>query len=258
MIPPREEKENRMVYITGDTHRNFARVREFCARQQTTTDDILIILGDAGINYIGDPWDDELKESLSKLPITLFCIHGNHELRPSEALGYELTEFHGDLAYVQKKYPRIVFARDGGVYEFDGHQCLVCGGAYSVDKYYRLHRGLAWFSDEQPSEEIKGRVEDRLYAMNHEADIILTHTCPLKYIPKESFLPGVDQSTVDTSTEEWLDEIEEATRYNRWYCGHYHTNKNVHKIMFLFTKIIRISAGFQGVKIDESEEKCDE
>ena len=39
------------------------------------------------------------------------------------------------------------------------------------------------------------------------------------------FLSGIDQSMVDYSTEYFLDEIEESTNYNLWYCGHYHTDK---------------------------------
>lgn len=42
-----------MVYITGDTHGNFLTIAEFCGEQKTTADDVLIILGDAGINYYG-------------------------------------------------------------------------------------------------------------------------------------------------------------------------------------------------------------
>jgi len=39
----------------------------------------MIILGDAGINYYLYERDYELKEQLAQLPITLFCVHGNHE-----------------------------------------------------------------------------------------------------------------------------------------------------------------------------------
>lgn len=72
-----------MVYITGDTHREFDRIEEFCDEYETSEDDILIILGDAGINYFLNESDDEIKEELAKFPITLFCIHGNHEERPN-------------------------------------------------------------------------------------------------------------------------------------------------------------------------------
>ncbi len=82
------------VYLTGDTHRDFNRIFEFCEDYGTTEEDILVILGDAGINYYCDYRDRELKSELTKLPITLLCVHGNHEERPFE-LGYDEMEWHG-------------------------------------------------------------------------------------------------------------------------------------------------------------------
>ena len=70
-------------------------------------------------------------------------------------------------------------------------------------------------------------------------DIILSHTCPYKYIPREMFLEGVDQSMVDNSTEYFLDEIEKNTKYNVWYCGHYHTDKKKDKMIFMFNNICK-------------------
>ena len=40
-----------MVYITGDKHADFSGVFDFCYDKKTSLDDVLIILGDAGINY---------------------------------------------------------------------------------------------------------------------------------------------------------------------------------------------------------------
>lgn len=68
---------------------------------------------------------------------------------------------------------------------------------------------------------------------NH-IDVILSHTCPFKYEPVEVFLPGIDQSTVDTSTEKWLDAIEDTTDYIAWFCGHWHINKRIDDMHFLF------------------------
>ena len=51
------------------------------------------------------------------------------------------------------------------------------------------------------------------------------------------FIPGVDQSKVDTSTEEFLDKIESKLNYKIWYCGHYHTDKKTDKIRFMFNDI---------------------
>ncbi len=46
-----------MIYITGDTHGDFRNVARFCKKMQTSKDDVLIILGDAGINYYGSEQD---------------------------------------------------------------------------------------------------------------------------------------------------------------------------------------------------------
>lgn len=59
-------------------------------------------------------------------------------------------------------------------------------------------------------------------------------TCPYKYIPREAFLPMINQDSVDDSTEKWLDNIESRLYYERWYCGHWHISKRVDKLHFLF------------------------
>ena len=102
---------------------------------------MLIILGDAGINYYGSKKDALLKQVLSELPLTIFCVHGNHEQRPTAKKGYEEQFFCGGIVLVQPEYPNLLFAVDGEVYDFLGKNCLVIGGAYSVDKEYRLARG---------------------------------------------------------------------------------------------------------------------
>lgn len=50
-----------MIYVTGDTHGDFDRIAHFCARMNTKPSDIMIILGDAGINFFGG-WRDSLKK----------------------------------------------------------------------------------------------------------------------------------------------------------------------------------------------------
>lgn len=226
-----------MIYITGDTHRDFRRIAYFCDTVGTRTEDILIILGDAGINYFGGQKDRDLKKHLSELPVTLFCIHGNHEQRPAALPGYLETDWRGGVVYREKEYPNLLFARDGEVFDLDGRQCLVIGGAYSVDKPYRTEN-VSWWPDEQPSEDIRRSVEERLKALGNRVDIVLSHTCPLKYEPVEVFLPGIDQSAVDKSTERWLDVLENRLSYDRWYCAHYHTEKAVDKLRFLYRSIV--------------------
>ena len=138
--------------------------------------------------------------------------------------------------FVENAYPNILFAKDGEVYDLGGISAIVIGGAYSVDKWYRLERGAKWFPDEQPSDEVKARVEAKLDELDWKVDVVLSHTCPFGYEPTEAFLPGIDQSMVDTSTEVWLDRIERRLDYRKWYCGHWHIEKSIDRMRFMFNE----------------------
>ena len=48
------------------------------------------------------------------------------------------------------------------MFDLDGKQAIVMGGAYSIDKMVRLMYGYGWWPDEQPSDEIKRYVESQL------------------------------------------------------------------------------------------------
>ena len=111
-----------MIYLTGDTHGRFERIGAFCDKMQTDRDDILIILGDAGINFHADARDILCKEYLARLPITLFCIHGNHERRPESLDVYDEREWHGGQVFTEDRYPNILFAKDG--------ETIVLGGVF--------------------------------------------------------------------------------------------------------------------------------
>lgn len=226
-----------MFYITGDTHGDFGRFYGFCEENRTTKEDVMIILGDVGLNYYGDARDECRKEDAAALPVTFFCIHGNHEKRPEKVESCKIKRFCGGLVWCEEAYPNILYAKDGEVYRLGERDCLVIGGAYSVDKPRRLAWGSPWFEDEQPSQQIKERVERCLAAREYRVDAVLSHTCPLHYEPVEAFLCGVDQSRVDKSTEQWLGELERKMTYEKWYCGHYHIEKAVDKLRFLYESI---------------------
>ena len=223
-----------MVILTGDTHREFDRIEEFCEEYETTPEDVMVILGDAGINYWLDGRDRELKERLAQIPVTLLCVHGNHEERPEELRGYEELSWRGGMVWFEPDYPNLLFAQDGEVYNFNGKQALVIGGAYSVDKYYRLANGLRWFPTEQPDERTKALVERKLDQLGWRVDVVFSHTVPLGYIPHHALLPTIDQGTVDRSTEQWLDGIERKLAYERWYAGHYHVTCDLGRVHILY------------------------
>ena len=129
-----------MVYYTGDIHGNATDLVAFVNRFKLTDSDILIILGDVGANYYGDKRDQYCKNALASMKPTVFCIHGNHERRPATVPSYKQKEWNGGMVWYEDEYPNLLFARDGDIFNIDGTKHLVIGGAYSVDKFYRLER----------------------------------------------------------------------------------------------------------------------
>ena len=136
---------------------------------------------------------------------------------------------------MENEFPNIRYFKDGGIYDINGHKTLVIGGAYSVDKWYRLARaGLlesennpaksGWFSDEMltPSEmDAIGAV-----AAGQRFDLILSHTCPILWEPTDLFLDFIDQSTVDKTMEIWMDELRhKMADWGVWCFGHFHADR---------------------------------
>lgn len=227
------------IFITGDTHGDFRNIVTAYYFGSIKEGDTLIILGDVGLNYYGPSSrkERELKEFIESLRVNLFCIHGNHEMRPQNISSYRKMKWMDGDVLAEQDYPHIRFAIDGEIYNIDGNRTIVMGGAYSVDKFYRQSMGYQWFPDEQPSEEIKKYVEQQLEASNWQVDCVLSHTVPLKYEPVEVFLDGIDQDSVDKTTEIWLGEIEEKLTYKKWYAGHYHTEKSIDKLRLMYHDI---------------------
>lgn len=220
-----------MILITGDTHIDFSRFYKL----KKDSNNMLIVLGDVGINYYLNEEDKNYKEYLKKLKLKLFCVRGNHEERPENISTYKEVEMFGGKVFIEEEYPNLIFAKDGETYNIDGKKILVIGGAYSVDKQYRLLHGYKWFKEEQLTKEEMDTILAKVKGKHF--DIVLTHTCPYKYEPREVFMQGLDQSKVDKSMEHFLDEIEERISYDKWYCRHYHTEKQVDKLEFMFGRI---------------------
>lgn len=254
------------VYVMGDIHGRFQPVRDFWLRAKlkekmshNREDNVLILLGDAGLNYFFNERDDKIKAKLGTYPFTYFIIRGNHEERPSNCMKrfpdkWTTEEFWGGKVFVEKEYPYIKYADDApeiyhipyvkipaclrdddeyGNIEYedliDTYTTLVLPGAYSVDKQYRLVMGYSWFENEQMSSDERNlgrRLVKAIEDNDKECDLVLSHTCPCIYEPTDLFLPMVDQSMVDKTTERYLGEIEYTLNYKAWMWGHYHAYRD--------------------------------
>jgi 3-oxoacid CoA-transferase subunit A len=212
--------------ITGDCHRDFSRFKYYTDEIKNDPNTAVIILGDAGINWTLDKNDDELKTSLCKnYKFYIYCVRGNHEARPQDVPGMKLIydeNVKGEV-YYQEEWSTIRYFKDWGLYLINNFEVAVIGGAYSVDKWYRLACGARWFENEQLDDEEMINCTAEL--INSEVDFVLTHTCPIPWMPVDLFLSGIDQSRVDKSMELFLEEIAQCIGWKIWLFGHYHADR---------------------------------
>lgn len=219
------------IYITGDCHGDFSKIKYFCKTHNTTKEDIMIILGDVGLNYYLNKRDEKNKKELQKLPLTFLLLQGNHEKYAKNIKGYvkksiETEQIKGEF-YTQDEYPDLLFLINGNDYFINDLHMLALGGAYSVDKWYRLANHYAWFEDEEMTDEEQINFINKIKTTPMGVDIVLSHTCPYNYMPTHLFLAMVDQSTVDNKTEKFLNVVEKNITYKYWFCGHFHAEEQL-------------------------------
>lgn len=239
------------IYLMGDIHGSWKPIRDLYQRHPYTFNDnenILILLGDAGLNFFFNHRDEELKKKLGKYPFTYFVVRGNHEERPSICAEKNPDKWHQELfwrgkVWVENDYPYIKYAEDFVSFYYipagidyvtpenpsdddieiqKYYKTLVIPGAYSVDKYKRLEAGWSWFPQEQLSENERLAGLTLIEQQGWNCDLVLSHTCPVIYEPTDLFLSIVDQSMVEKDMERYLGQIEYQLDYKAWLWGHYH------------------------------------
>lgn len=215
-------------YVTGDTHRDFSRFKNYDDLDKQDENLGVIILGDVGLNYMIEAWwpDYHIKNSLKKkYKFTIYCVKGNHEARPSECKNMQLVwddNVNGEV-WVEDDFPNIKYFKEVGEYIINGYHVLVIGGAYSVDKWYRLQFDKKWFASEQLTQEEMDSVKS--LTLGKQYDFVFSHTCPISWEPTDLFLGCIDQSTVDKTMEMWLEEVKDYVDWGIWLFGHYHADR---------------------------------
>ena len=233
--------------ITGDTHGgvglisrlgNIARNMPECKPEETG----VIILGDAGLNFYLNKTDKKHKKMVNAQGYHIYCVRGNHEERPEniENMRLENDPNVGNMTWQEVDFPNIHYFADGGNYVIGGHSVLVIGGAYSVDKYWRLQRSgysaadaeiadpkrTGWFKDECLTKDEMTAIYEQVQGKHF--DFVFTHTCPLSWQPTDLFLGCIDQSTVDNTMEVWMDFVKDYFTWDCWCFGHYHADRIEH------------------------------
>ena len=256
------------IYIMGDIHGSAGdftyTVNKYI--DNPTAEDIIICAGDVGLEY-GNQVQGALKKAMKKFPGKIYIMRGNHDNRywrdhtevnqenliiPTAGWCYDIPEC--PMFLIQKKYPNIYYIRDeGGIYNIEGRTFLFVPGAYSIDKDYRLNKNLSYEYEEQLSLVEQYLLYSQLkqyIQIGRRIDYVVSHTSPLGLEPyyKDLFLSGIKQSTVDKSTEYFLDEIEKLlhNNYKHWYFGHFHSDRSFGKFTMLYDEVVELGETVNG------------
>ena len=217
-------------HVTGDVHRDYHNRFKYYTWQHNPHH-ALIVLGDLAFNYLLDERDKNWKRKFcNEYDFQLYAVRGNHEERPQNISGMQLIydkNVNGEV-YWEPEYPNIHYFKDFGEYEINGYKVFVIGGAYSVDKYYRIARRpnsnwTGWFAEEQLNDTERATAAN--LCKNKSYDFVLSHTCPISWEPRDLFLSTTDQSSVDKTMELWMEDIKLSFSWNIWLFGHYHDDR---------------------------------
>lgn len=245
-----------MVYVTGDTHRNFSRFSpdRFPEMRAMTKADTVIICGDCGVLWYGGRRDEIQLALLEDLPFTIAFVVGNHESF-TVLSKYPVEEWNGGK--VQFLRPHVIHLMRGQVFTLEGHTFFTMGGASSHDvedgvldptadgyherllrlliegkRQYRI-LGQSWWPEELPSEEEYSEARRNLDVHGWAVDYIITHS------PPSSIAENLDRPQ-DALTD-FLEEVRQKARYRRWLFGHCHRDQEIDKRhLLLWEKIVRI------------------
>lgn len=254
-----------MIYITGDTHGNFARFsKKSLIRQQVelTDRDFVIVCGDFGLCWARDKTFEYNCKLFSNKQYTVLWVSGNHE-------NYDMIEefpvelWHGGkVRHIVRN--KVILLERGQIFEIAGKTFFTFGGAASHDiqggildpadpmfikkkrmllasggqNHFRiLHE--SWWSQELPTAiELQDGLRN-LENVNYKVDYVITHCCSTSLQNKLcSGIPDMYQPDILT---DYFDDLEKKLQFNHWYFGHYHSDINIaDKYTLLYHALIPI------------------
>ena len=189
----------------GESTDGLYRYLSFC-----TDDDLLIILGDLGLDFEDTAACREFTRYFKTINKKIAVIDGNHE-----NFGFINSLPTGDMygGKVRILNESIVFLTRGNIYSIDGQTFFVMGGCESSEKWRKA--GL-WSPLENPNREEIDRAYENLSKHNNRVDYVLTH----RYTKPEK---NADPMTLDGL----ISYIDKNVEFRHWFSGHWHEYREI-------------------------------
>lgn len=218
-----------MIYVRGDTHGDLRALTD-PRLAALTGNDKLVITGDFGFVLHNDLAQENSLDALERLPFEILFVDGNHECFPRLLEYPEVTRYGAPVRQLRRN---IFWLQRGYLYTIEDRTFFTFGGAYSIDKAWRLdHQRVtgeqAWFAEELPSPEEYRRGIATLEGAMMQVDYILTHTAPRTIIPRVICkAPDPHENELNG----FLDWVYHEVTFRKWYFGHFHMDLQVNDQM---------------------------
>lgn len=212
------------LLFAGDSHGNVRWLRSLMELARRFDCDAIFQLGDFGYwphreipNMYGSRKNmiASLENSMSDLwpEGKLYWLDGNHENHPWLWETYTETDDEGFVPMSN----RISYSPRGHRWEWDGVSFLSCGGAFSIDKEYRLREEKAANTLWWPTEMIRPEDVEKSVA-GGPVDVLLSHDCPYGVQ-----IPNIKDDYPETvENRQMLAAIVSKTQPRWIFHGHYH------------------------------------
>lgn len=235
------------VYVTGDYHGGLGEHWRFEESEWPegyclSREDVVIVAGDFGLPWNFSPEEREEIAWLESRPWTTAFVDGNHERfdywaeRPHE-------EWRGGVVQRLSPDSTIRHLMRGEVYDFDGVSVFTMGGAASVDRASRTP-GISRWPQELPDERDFARADASLAARGWRVDYVITHACSTRQLPRALYPDPSFRRPVPDRLTGYLDGLEDRLDFRRWYCGHYHVDRDLDdRHTVLYDRIVPLGGG---------------
>lgn len=177
----------------------------------------IVQLGDFGIwdhRPDGKAFLDKLNERSRISDVHWLFVAGNHENYDSLE-DYESNRQHTPEDFVPIR-SRIHWTRRVNTWNWEGWQWGAVGGAYSIDKEYRVP-GNSWWHQEMLTWADVDKVAD--IGDKHRVNILISHDCP----DWAKFNGRLKPDETSQQHRKMMTEVHKILLPQMWFHGHYHS-----------------------------------
>lgn len=205
------------IVVVGDTHGNFADIRDKIMVAGKHKINHVLVVGDFGLwTHFADGHEflDEVQELARINKTNVFAIGGNHENWDHWNWYVENNPTHKGFAMVRR---RILLAPKAHAWTWANKRFVGAGGAVSIDKDSRLHQErkpkTLWWPNEQLTQDDVAKI-----STFGTADFLFTHDCSNNTPFKHRLKPDHDSQI----HRQRIDDVLRSVKPKFHFHGHMH------------------------------------